>query len=439
MLEPAPWSGALTTPTLADENPDPGVLEVSLTAAPGQVEFLPGKATNVWTYNGTVPGPTLAAEVGTRVVVHFTNDLPEPTTIHWHGVRVPNAMDGTPRAMNPVEPGEIFTYEFVVEDPGTFWYHPHVRTDVQVERGLYGAIVVRDPADLDLGAVADETVLLGDVSLDPDTGALDETRDARDEMMGSEGNLVVINGARSNLGIDVRAGERRQWRVINAAGSRYFRLAVEGGSMVRVASDGALLPAPENLDELLVTPGERADLLVSADTPGETATLVALPYERAVGAGETERTALVRLVASDEPAVTPATLPGSLGDVPVLATGDVVRTITLGEVMEGDDIVFTINGASFPDVPGIVAGLATTETWEITNDSAMDHPFHLHGFRFQAEGVRAWKDTLNIPAEESVRLVIDFEERAGAAGSWMYHCHILGHEEGGMMAEVLVE
>ena len=438
MLHPEPWFGALTTPGIVDQNPDPDVLEVSLTATIGQAEFLPGHSTEVWTYNGTVPGPTLDTEVGTRVVVHFTNDLPEPTTIHWHGVRVPNAMDGTVRAMEPVAPGATFTYEFVVEDPGTFWYHPHVRTDDQVARGLYGAVVVRDPSEPNLDAVADELVVLSDVSLVPDTGALDDTRDARDEMMGTEGNLLLVNGARSNLGFAVRAGERRRWRVVNAAASRYVRLALEGGSLVRVASDGALLPAPDASTEVLLTPGERAELLVSVSAPGTMATLVALPYERAIGAGATEKVALVRMAASDEPLAEPAPLPDALGQVPDLAAGDMVRTLTLSERMEGDRVTFLINGASFPDVPLLSAELGSTETWNIVNDSGMDHPFHVHGFRFQASGALAWKDTLNIPAEASVQISIDFDARSGAAGGWMYHCHILGHEEGGMMGEVMV-
>src|SRR5690606_37371758 len=129
-------------------------------------EIVPGRMTPVWTYNGSLPGPLLRAKAGDRVIVHFRNNLPEPTSIHWHGVRVTNDMDGVPGATQAhIRPGDEFTYDFVVQDAGTFWYHPHVDSAAQVGWGLYGPFVVEDPADPE--SFGDDLVLmLSDMSLD---------------------------------------------------------------------------------------------------------------------------------------------------------------------------------------------------------------------------------------------------------------------------------
>lgn len=437
MIRPAPWTGTLATATFTDQNPDPKIVEVSLTAAMTEVEYLPGKRARVWAYNGSVPGPTLEAKVGDRVIVHFTNNLPEPTTIHWHGVRVTNAMDGTHRVMEPIAPGATFEYDFTVIDAGTFWYHPHVRGAFQMEKGLYGGFIVRDAAEPAIPSTAEEVVVLDDVLVDPATGALKDLENARTMMMGLEGNLLLVNGARSNMGISVRAGEWRRWRVVNAALSRYVKLSMVSGDMIRIGGDGGLLAAPQTATELLLVPGERADVLVSARAPGTTATLRAVPYERADGAGATESIDVLRLVATTEPARTPAAVPSSLRAISMLAPSGPTRTIRLGEMVHGSEMMFTINGEMYPDVPVINSSLGTVETWNIVNETAMDHPFHLHGFFFQRQGAGEWKDTINIPANATVRLLVDFEDHDGAAGGWMYHCHIIGHQEGGMMGDVM--
>jgi len=437
MLQPDPWAGTLQLAQIEDTNPDPQIVELSLTARPADVEYLPGKPAEAWTYDGTVPGPTIRANVGDTVVVRFTNELPESTTIHWHGMRVPSQMDGSLAMQDPVMPGESFEYRFVALDAGTFWYHPHVRSDRQVEKGMYGAIVVDDPLGPAIDAVADDVVVLDDVLVDPETGVPDPSTDDRAMMMGREGNLVLVNGRRSNLEIDVRAGEARRWRVVNAANSRFFRLAVEGGSMVRIGGDAGLLAQVEETTELLLVNGERADILVWANEPSSTAVLRALPHERATGAGDTEAVDIVRLVAK---AQTPAdtVLPTTLGTPAAPPTSQRNRSIRLGEEV-GHHVTFTINGEAFPDVPHLRTTVGQTETWSIVNETEMDHPFHLHGFFFYSPAQKEWKDTINIPADSTVTLLPKFDDRDGAVGHWMYHCHILEHAEGGMMAEVEVE
>ena len=131
-----------------DKNPDPKIVEIDLTARVAEVEVAPGKTVQAWTYDGGIPGPLIRAHVGDRVIVHFTNDLPQPTTVHWHGVRVPIEMDGVPDISQPeMKRGDTFTYDFVVRDAGLYWYHPHVMSAAQVGFGLYGALLVEDPAD----------------------------------------------------------------------------------------------------------------------------------------------------------------------------------------------------------------------------------------------------------------------------------------------------
>ncbi|HET7609536.1 MAG TPA: multicopper oxidase domain-containing protein, partial [Gammaproteobacteria bacterium] len=164
--QPEGWADDLAMPTPKDLNPDPNVLEINLEARVADVELLPGTTTPAWTYNGTVPGPMIRGKVGDRVIVHFKNSLPEETTIHWHGIRVPNEMDGAPGAtQQPIATGDEFRYEFVLKDAGTYWYHPHTDSSAQVGRGLYGAFVVDDPGDPK--AFGDDLVMiLSDIGLD---------------------------------------------------------------------------------------------------------------------------------------------------------------------------------------------------------------------------------------------------------------------------------
>ena len=142
------WESALGLPMVEDLNPDPRILEINLEAKLAQVEISPGRRVEAWTYNGGIPGPLIRLRVGDRLIVHFTNRLPAPTTVHWHGIRLGIQMDGVPDISQPaVKPGEPFTYDFVVPDAGLYWYHPHVMSAAQVGFGLYGALLVEDPAE----------------------------------------------------------------------------------------------------------------------------------------------------------------------------------------------------------------------------------------------------------------------------------------------------
>lgn len=447
IITPAPWRGTLSVPTVANDNPDPNIVEVSLRAAPVEVEYVPGQRIQAWAYNGSVPGPTIRAKVGDEIVVHFSNALPEATTIHWHGVRVPSSMDGTVMMQQPIQPGSTFDYRFKALDAGTFWYHPHIRSDVQVDKGLYGTVVIDDPNGPAIPAVADEVVALDDVLVDQPSGGSSmamgmggsmERMGMSGAIMGQEGNLILVDGERANVELPVRAGETRRWRIVNTANARFFRLALSHGTMVRIGGDDGLLARPEPVSEMLLVNGQRADVLVSVDEPGTTAVLQALPYGRAMGAMSSGPIDLVRLVASAEPAATWPVLPDPLRKISGPAQAVKSRSLRLGAWMSHGGWVFTINGAAYPNVPVIESSAGDTEQWQIVNETAMDHPFHLHGFFFWVPSEKGWRDTVNIPANATVTLEPYFDSRPGAAGSWAYHCHILEHAEAGMMAELRV-
>jgi FtsP/CotA-like multicopper oxidase with cupredoxin domain len=438
VMELPPSEGPLDGTSFVDLDPDPHVIEVELEARPAEVEYLPGRKTTVWTYNGTVPGPRLEARVGDRVVVNFRNSLPEATTLHWHGLRVPADMDGSPAMHAHIPPGGTFRYSFELLDAGTFWYHPHVRSDVQVEKGLYGSIVVH--GDGEPAAAAEHTLVLDDVWLKEDGSFADATPGSA--MLGRQGNVLLVNGRPRPIA-RVRVGERQRWHFVNAANARYFRLAVPGQKLTLIGVDGGLLESPREVDELLLTPGERADVLFTpVGEPGSALDLVSLPHERGHMSGSLPLAQVMRLQYSTEPALTPEPVPGSLRTIPALPAPLRTRSFKLTEEMHGMEPVFRINGEAWPDITRLEAKLGDTELWEVENASEMDHPFHLHGFFFQvlsrggvAEPYRAWKDTVNVPAKTTLRLAVRFE---GFPGLWMYHCHILEHGERGMMGELAI-
>ena len=207
-----------------------------------------------WTYDGRIPGPLIRAHVGDRVIVHFTNNLPQPTTIHWHGVRVPIEMDGVPAISQPeLQPGDTFTYDFVVRDAGLYWYHPHVMSAAQVGFGLYGALLVEDPGD-GVGIGDEITIVLSDIGFDrngvlesPDSGG------PAGMVFGREGAYVLVNEkVLPTLG--ARSGAPQRWRIVNASKSRYFLLDLDGQPFYMIGADGGLLEKPESMQTLLVPP-----------------------------------------------------------------------------------------------------------------------------------------------------------------------------------------
>src|SRR4051812_33679596 len=235
-----------------EAQPEPGgmVVRVDLEARESDWEFTSRRPTRAWTFNGQVPGPCIEARVGDVLEVRLTNHLPEPTTLHWHGLRLPAAMDGTDMVQHPVAPGEAFTYRFTLLDAGTFWYHSHSNETVQVERGMYGALIVRAA---DEPVVDRERVLvLSDVMLDRD-GQVAVPGDARERRYGRDGNVRLVNGT-SEPELMIWGGQIERWRIINAAGARYVRLSIGRRPFRVLGTAGGALEAPLIRQDVLLTP-----------------------------------------------------------------------------------------------------------------------------------------------------------------------------------------
>ena len=296
----------------------PRLVELTITAAPAQVALRPGTLTRVYAYNGTVPGPTLELREGDSVVVHFRNALPDPSTIHWHGLSLPFVADGSP--FHPVAPGGSHDYVFRVRPgtAGTYWYHPHPdhSTGPQVAMGLYGAVVVRAPDDPLPRTLRERLLVLSDTRLTAD-GVIDlpdhdTPRGQLDAENGREGDLLLVNGATMPT-FDIRSGEVQRWRVINASAARVYRLALPGHRFLHVGSDGGLFEHPREVDDLVLGVGERAELLVrGTGAAGSREVLRTLGYDRYIpqtrpADWDVPRDLLTLAYASAPPVVPPGT------------------------------------------------------------------------------------------------------------------------------------
>jgi len=435
-------------PVLINVSKLPKTVEVNITAAVTRLSLIPGVTSEVFAYNGHVPGPTLDVREGDHVIIHFRNNLPEPTTVHWHGIHLPVESDGSP--LYPIAPGATHDYEFTVKPgaAGTYWYHPHPdrRTGFAIGKGLYGAIIVRAADDPLPKSIPDRLILLSDNRFLQD-GSIDfpageSLHGGIDEENGREGPVLFVNG-HVMPAMKIRPGEVQRWRIANASAGRIYRLALAGHTMLQVGSDGGLLEKPVEVKEILLTTGERVEVLVrGTDAPGTKTTLQNLPYDRYApqtrpADWQTTRD-LLTLETTNETPVTPVAIPVTLRKIIRLDTtkATAVRTIVFGQGM--------INGKHMDMARvDVSTHVGATEIWEITNIVGMDHPFHLHGFQFQVldrDGVRepylAWRDMLNIPKHSSARIIVRYDDYPG---KWMFHCHILDHEDHGMMGVLEVK
>jgi FtsP/CotA-like multicopper oxidase with cupredoxin domain len=404
----------------------PDVVSVELDAQEVDWEFAPDRSIPGFAYNGQVPGPTIEANVGDTIEVRLKNSLPQATTIHWHGVRVPAEMDGTEAVQPPVGPGETFEYRFVVPDAGTYWYHSHTNETEQLERGLYGALIVRDPSEPAFDA---ERILhLDDLKLGPD-GDLAPFGDEHEHHAGREGDVRLVNG-RQEPALEMPGGTVERWRIIDTANTRFVRLSIGGRPFTIIGTDGGLLPEPVSATEVLVTPGERVDLAVGPFEEGERIEIEALPYDRGKGETARERFAMLQVGAATESS---ARIPETLRQIDPLVDerAEPNRTIDLKALMHA--------GHHQRADPVRVGEL---QVWDLVNETGQDHPFHIHGFFFQVlqqagepSPVLAWKDTVNVPRKSQTRIAWMPDDRPG---EWMYHCHILEHHAMGMMAHFAV-
>lgn len=457
------------------------VREFTLTAAPARWELRPGLTTDAYAYEGQVPGPEIRVTRGDRVKVTLVNGLDEPTTIHWHGIRVPAGMDGVPGvSQEPVPPGGTFVYEFVVPDAGTFFYHSHVNTDEQVDRGLYGAFIV-EPAE---APVPDAVIALDDWLLDASgrrlptentlaelevDNALDSASEAarpasggaqhmmpngmmmggmRHEGMMAHGYAPEINGRYGGLltangktgaavaPLAVPEGGTRLLRLINASNAMTHELKAEDGRLLEiVAVDGTPLAEPVRTGTLTLPPAKRFDVLLR-DKDGKSWALV-----EKRDAGELRIPVAVAGEAGPEPSfATDAPAPPDLRK----RAPDAVVAVGTDRMM--DPTTWTINGRPY-DMEGENPPLAAFKrgAWvkiRFQNGTPMAHQMHLHGMfmtviaRDGKPVARAYRqDTVVVRPNETVDVAV----LADNPGEWVVHCHNLEHEEHGLMAKLRVD
>ena len=428
-----------------DLDPSPNIVEVRLIAQAGVVELEPGVRTSVLGYRDggspdaevTVPGPLIEATVGDTLRVHFENALPGlATTVHWHGLRLPVDMDGNPVVSGAVSVGETFEYEFVLRDAGLFWYHPHVDTDVQLESGLQGVLLVReqDPPDVE----HERILVLDDVALAND-GSIDVGLEMDDAMLGRRGPVVTVNGAPPGV-VASEAGAVERWRIVSTANGRYFDLALDGVSFRVIGWDGGLIPEPYDVEQLRVAPGERYDVLVVMPDDRDRIVL----ESRAIERGSDMEDAAVDLLNLELVGNAPRSdLPATERTIePVTPTGPEPLSFVLTGKLEGPTApVFFINEQRWPLNTPVEVASGDADVWEVVNDGDHHHPFHIHGLFFQvldidgkAPAALGWKDTVDIPAGATARLAVPYDE----PGMWMFHCQIPEHAERGMMGDLLV-
>lgn len=433
---------------LPDTDPDSARVEVDLRAS--DYPWDPGTGVPLMTgmaFNERVPGPILEAKLGDTVTVHFRNDTGIPMALHWHGLRVPPAMDGIEQMMgDPVAPGEAFDYVFTLQDAGFYWFHTHMDTATTIEAGLQAPIIIHAPGEV--APDCDLPLVLDDALLDVDTRQIAPPDTDMMRIMGRLGNLLLANGEAGRR-IAWTAGQTTLLRLVNSSNARVWDLSIEDHALRVVGSDGGFLETPYDVDHLVLSPGERAMVVVEATgEPGRSYRLMNRRFQlheegghmvevdpmgdgenpvltfvygegRVSGSGWTQPT-------PDAPAWTAP--PATFGHAWLLEEDMMAGTVTL-------------DGAAWPDGEMVTVTANVDTTFTVENASEMHHPFHIHGNRFQVldngHGVPTpgWKDTFDIPPHSTVTLASALDN----PGEWMVHCHILEHGDEGMAGMMHVQ
>lgn len=428
-------------------------------AAPGQVQLAPDGygPTDVWAFDDIVPGPVLRGVQGTRMQLRLENGLAEPTSVHWHGLRLENAMDGVPGlTQEAVRPGKGFDYDFRMPDAGTYWYHSHNRSYEQVARGLYGPLIVEEISPPEVNAdeilVLDDWRLVGEGQIAGGFGAVMDKAHG-----GRIGNWVTVNGSPEWRHV-VPRGLRMRLRLINAANGRIFQLRLVGMRAHIVALDGQPVADPTEVDAVVLAPAQRIDLIadVTADDGSEA---MILSRERdgdfAIASFRVEagQEPSERPVAPLQPNTVPLPDVEFLSSVPARelrmeggAMGRMQSARMGGETLDMRALVsrgmaWAFNGvAGMPAEPFAEVSLGETVRIALINDTAWPHAMHLHGHHFLEAGeensfeTALLRDTTLIGpnATREIAFVSD------NPGDWLLHCHMLEHADGGMMTWIRV-
>ncbi len=455
---PQPQWASASLPTTSNS----GLLETTLEARPAAIQ-LGQKRGNLITYNGQIPGPRLEAKPGDTVRLRFTNKLSQATNLHFHGLHIPPTGNADNIFLS-VPTGETQTYEFTLpknHPAGTFYYHPHLHEFVaeQVFGGLGGIFIVRGELDEipEVRAAKEEFLFLKDFALDAN-GQIPPPNHM-ELMRGREGSILTANG-QVNPTVTIPAKGLLRLRIVNASTSRFYRLSLENHPLYLIATDGGAISKPVELPELLLSPGERAEVLIQGNRSPGNYRLINLPYDRGGGMGMMGGGMMNSPSSASNAAIVVATLsyqgsvpqqlplPEKLIPVETLPQSDTTRRIEMSMAMGmqpgmGMQMAFLFNGKTF-DMNRVDAAvkLGSFEDWELVNvdPDGMEHSFHLHTNPFQvisrngkSDPYQAWEDTLRIRANETVRIRIPFRDFVGKT---VYHCHVLDHEDLGMMGIV---
>lgn len=431
---------------IEDLNPAPDIVEYDITVGVTEVELIPGQTTEVWTYNGVYPGPLLRARKGNTVRLHVTNLLSEPTTIHWHGLRIDWRMDGIVHGnVVAIAPGDSFTYEFVVPDAGTFWYHPHVRSTVQVEAGLQGMFVVFEDENVAPDVDADRAFIFDDVRLTQNGKIAAHSTSGPDIVHGRAGNVLLVNGKTGDE-LALGAGRVERWRLVNTANARTLFLQFPGLQVREIGADGGLWPQwmTREIGTLMLPVGARAELEVRLADVEQRASVDAIVLASDAQGNIVQQPLTLIDIRSDDTGVAASPRAGHTADEkyqPVAPDLWPTHRIELAGENRNGVVVFTINGQEHPNVDLWQVPQGEMQIIEIENLIGPEHPFHLHGQFFQVltrdgrvADEQGWRDTVLIDGFSTVTIATDFSN----PGMWMYHCHILEHGENGMMAMVEV-
>jgi FtsP/CotA-like multicopper oxidase with cupredoxin domain len=435
----------LTIPPLAESYVDErGRRVFDLTLQAGETDLGRDDLTPTWGANGDHLGPTLRASRGEEVLINVDNTLPEASSLHWHGMHLPAAMDGGPHQM--IDPGATWSPTWQIDQPAaTLWYHPHPHgaTAAHVYRGIAGLFILDDEPSAELGlpdeyGVDDIPVIVQD--RDFDGSELDE-EPGRFRSSGVVGEHVLVNGTPGPY-LEVTT-ERVRLRLLNGSGGRSYHFHFDDDRSYQViASDGGLLPSPVELTHLTLSPGERAEIVVAMD-PGETTVLRSAPTPGSNDrfAGAADRLDVLELRAAPSLATSPS-VPATLAPAPDLDPDDVVvtREFRLGGTH--------VNGRRM-DMARIdfAAEVGTTERWIVRNSDGNPHNFHVHDVQFQVVAVdgrepppelAGWKDTVFLAEGREMELLLRFSDYADPDTPYMFHCHVLRHEDEGMMGQFVV-
>ncbi len=465
----------LPIPPLLQGTTQDGVKTYNLTQQLGTMEFLPGMQTATWGYNGQYLGPTLMLRKGDQVSLRVTNNIGVMSTTHWHGMHVPAIMDGGPHQR--IEPGETWNASFeVMNRASTYWYHPHPHamlsqgvifdpesTGYQVYQGLAGMMIIEDDVSDTLAlprsyGVDDIPLIIQDRPFNDDGSLLhfpDNFNPATDPAL-RKGDHFFVNGVESavlNVGAQVI-----RLRILNASNTRIYNLGFsDNRTFHQVVSDGGFLAQPVSMTRLLLAPAERAEILVDMSSDegqslqlrsfngGNGTTYVPTRLQDPFDTADFDLLELQVVTASVGAVLS---IPSSLTAVDRIPEEEAVNTIS-PRPFELQANPFGINGKRMDmNIIDQRITLGDTEIWEVTNPNVQAHPFHVHGDSFQIltrDGVPApanemgWKDVVLVRPFETVRIIKRFHDFADPDNPYMYHCHILEHEDVGMMGQWVVE